>query len=290
MSIMRLALLGTLVAAAPLLATGSAATDHSGRGQPARKHAASAALVQLDREATRPFAGVNAAVATSTAVGSGDMCDDAHWPAPETRIVRVHLLDHAGLARYTRRELMNEASRIWRTRGVTVHWSDDPKASDAIADVSPGTDGPEIDIYVTLDGDLPARRPGSQRRPLAAIEFTGDVPTTRITAFPREAERLMEGARANDRPLTELPSEMRYQFLGRMLGRAVGHELGHYLFKSRDHADGGLMRATQRTDELIAPFEGPFRVVPPRVPAAQSQDGECRKYGIVPDARRPAGS
>ena len=72
---------------------------------------------------------------------------------------------------------------------------------------------------------------------------------------------------SDDRPVTERPRALQHDLMGRMLGRAVAHELGHYLFRSREHADAGLMRAMLRTDELVGLTDRPFRVVPPRVAA-----------------------
>jgi hypothetical protein len=61
MNTLRLALIGGLVAAAPLFADGTASTGHSHGAQEARKKAAPAKLVQVVREATRPFLDINVA-------------------------------------------------------------------------------------------------------------------------------------------------------------------------------------------------------------------------------------
>ena len=211
-------------------------------------------LVLLSSLATTSSPSIN----VDATIVAGDRCVNADRPAPGTRILRLHLVDEAGLAYDVRHELMGESARIWQSSAVSVRWSGDPKgaAQDAIADVSSGSTGPEVaDIYVTVAGELPAPHPVSQRRPLAEILFTNGVPTTHITAYPREAERLLDGVKWDNQAFTERPMRMRHQLLGRILGRAVAHELGHYVSKSRDHAKTGLMRATLRTDELIAPSD-----------------------------------
>lgn len=198
---------------------------------------------------------------------AGDTCVNADRLAPGMTILRLHLVDEAELAYGVRHELMAEAARIW-AGAVSVRWSGDPNepAQDAIADVLSGTTGPEVaDIYVTVAGELPAPHPVTQRRALAEILFINGVPTTHITAFPREAERLLDGVRWDSQGFTERPMRMRHRLLGRILGRAVAHELGHYVLKSRDHAKTGLMRATLRTDELIAPSDGFLPVIASRV-------------------------
>jgi len=42
------------------------------------------------------------------------------------------------------------------------------------------------------------------------------------------------------------------------LAAVLGHEIGHYLLRSRQHASGGLMRASHRSPELIAPERDGF--------------------------------
>jgi hypothetical protein len=52
---------------------------------------------------------------------------------------------------------------------------------------------------------------------------------------------------------TECPPAVREQMTGRLIGRALAHEIGHVLLRSRDHSRDGLMRATHRSSDLIAP-------------------------------------
>jgi hypothetical protein len=59
-SLMRLALLGSLAAAAPLFAAGSAADNEPEQMHAGHDHAAPAKLVQIVRDATRQFLNVNA--------------------------------------------------------------------------------------------------------------------------------------------------------------------------------------------------------------------------------------
>jgi hypothetical protein len=241
-----------------------------------------ASLTNLATNMAAPFLGAATAAAA-------DACVSAERSAVGPAIIRLHLVDQAGLAPAARRELMDESARIWQASGIRVRWSDDRKgeAAEAIAAVSSESAWPElievadipefpalrgipgipgsVDIYLTIARDLPTTHGASQRRPLAEILFIDGVPMTRVTAYPRAAERLLEAVNWDDRPSTERPPTMQQRLVGRMLGRAVAHELGHYVLKSRDHTETGLMRAMLRTDELIAPFDGRLRMVVPRI-------------------------
>jgi hypothetical protein len=248
-------------------------------------------------------------------------CSEVDWARQSLLVVRLHLVDQAGMREDTRRELMKEAARIWKKSGVSVRWVADREVvlSDVVADaadigevhVRPAAivemlprgmaqrdadidrardaddrsfeshepamtrnNGPavapparnamtQIDVIVT--NGAPVLLAPSPNPPLGNIIFANGVPTPRITAYRREAERLMALARVDDKLLAERPARVREQVLGRVLGRAVAHELGHYLFASRGHATEGLMRASHRTDDLVAPYDQPFRVIAPRL-------------------------
>jgi hypothetical protein len=215
--------------------------------------ASMAAIVAI--ATTLAIGGVVGEAAASRAETSGG-CEDVNRSAPSASIVHLRLDNQAELAADTVRELMHESARIWQASGVTVRWS-----IDTTTPATPDAAVPEIEVVATRD--LPMTSPISQRRPLAAILFVDGAPATRITAYPREAERLFNYLRSDDRPIAQRPSLVRHQLLGRMLGRAIAHELGHFLFRTADHETVGLMRAVHSADDLIAPFDWSFRVVAP---------------------------
>jgi len=185
----------------------------------------------------------------SMAAGSAPVaCADAPMS-----VVIVCLVNHDAPDTQTEQLVMDEAARLWMSAGVTVHWSTEERTT-----VAP-------DVYVRLTS---APAPIGYRAigpALASIVFTEGQPGSLITVFAMESRRLLEATRVNDRPLGDRPLVLRRQLLGRLLGRAVAHELGHFLFKSREHAGRGLMRANLSVIELISPTRERFRIVPPDV-------------------------
>jgi hypothetical protein len=198
-----------------------------------------------------------ALVETLTMALSPDLAATARCLEGIARTVRVRLQNASSLGAQARHALMEEAVSIWKTSGVTVRWT---------LDVNPAIPGDvPSDVQVVV---LPTPAAGtgiSDRRPLAAIQFVNGAPTTRISAFPREAERLLSGVYLDDRLLAHRPSALRDRMLGRVLGRAVAHEVGHFLFRTSHHTERGLMRANHRTDDLIGMSRGPFQVIVPQL-------------------------
>lgn len=179
-------------------------------------------------------------------------------------VLHVRLQNAAFLADATRGTLIDEATAIWHASGVTVRWSLD------VNPLVPG-DTPSA-VQVVVSPQTAATAGVSDHRPLASIQFVDGAPTTRISAFPREAERLLSTAYLDDRLLANRPSALRERVLGRVLGRAVAHEVGHFLFKTSHHTDRGLMRANYRTDDLVGPSRGPFQVIVPQLASCASTE------------------
>jgi hypothetical protein len=205
-----------------------------------------------------------ALVETITMALSPDLAATARCLEGIAPVVRVRVQNASYLAAETRRSLMEEATSIWKRSGVTVRWTLD------VDPVHPG-DGPS-DVQVIVSKVTGAAEGITARRPLAAIQFVDGLPTTRITAFPREAEFILSGLYLDDRLLAHRPSALRERILGRVLGRAVAHEVGHFLFKTSQHTDHGLMRAHHRTDDLTGPSRGPFQVIVPRLASCASTE------------------
>lgn len=197
-----------------------------------------------------------ALVETITMALSPDLAATARCLEGIAPVIRVRVQNASYLGEQTRRALMDEATSIWKASGVTVRWTFD------VDPAIPGDVPSDVQVIVTR------AEPGeglAGRRPLAAIQFIDGAPTTRITAFPREAERLLSSIYLDDRLLAHRPSALRERTLGRVLGRAVAHEVGHFLFRTSHHTDRGLMRANHRTDDLIGPSRGPFQVIVPQL-------------------------
>ncbi len=83
---------------------------------------------------------------------------------------------------------------------------------------------------------------------LSWIPFTPNGPAPSIHLSRANVEALIRGATGVG-DATVIGHEI---LVGRALGRALSHELGHYLLKSKLHTPHGLMRATWRSDELLA--------------------------------------
>jgi hypothetical protein len=198
-----------------------------------------------------------ALVDTLTTAVTLDLAATARCLEGVAPVLRVRLQNAASLPADTRRTLMEEATSIWKASGVTVRWTLD------VNPLVPGDVPSDVQVIVTLAAATPDAI--SFRRPLAAIQFVNGAPTTRITAFPAEAERILAGIYLDDRLLASRPAALRERMLGRVLGRAVAHEVGHFLFRTAHHTEHGLMRAHHRTDDLIGPSRGPFQVIVPQL-------------------------
>jgi len=87
---------------------------------------------------------------------------------------------------------------------------------------------------------------------LGAVRFRAGVPEPTILLFNDTIETLLDEAPVMHHG-AECPPAVREQMAGRLIGRALAHEIGHVLLRSRDHSREGLMRATHRSSDLIAP-------------------------------------
>jgi hypothetical protein len=96
---------------------------------------------------------------------------------------------------------------------------------------------------------------------LGTVAFDPDgTPEPRVTVFLDEVLRLMASARLFGAAAWQWPRLLREQIVGRALGRVLAHEIGHYVLSNRQHTQMGLMRPTQRSDELGAPSRAGFRL------------------------------
>ena len=96
---------------------------------------------------------------------------------------------------------------------------------------------------------------------LGTVAFgPGGTPEPHVTVFLDEVLRLMAGTRLFGSEAWQWPRRLREQIVGRALGRILAHEIGHYVLSNRQHTQSGLMRSTQRSDELGAPSRAGFRL------------------------------
>ena len=126
---------------------------------------------------------------------------------------------------------------------------------------APGLGAPITDDVLTLV--ISDRRPGEAViDSLGWIDFVDGEPSRTINVSRRAAAALGGRTVLADRPLGELPTAIRNQFVARALGRAAAHEIGHYLLASKAHEATGLMRAQFATGELMERSPRNFQLTP----------------------------
>jgi hypothetical protein len=143
------------------------------------------------------------------------------------------------------RVMTEEAAAIWRPYHVSIEWLE--------ASQRPGPDA--VPIVIRMPPAAKSDRHGAaqpSRRPLGSVLFVDGVPDGVITLAADTVEGVILAEGWNGRPLSDAPTAIRQDFIGRGLGRVLAHELGHYLLGRKDHARSGLMRASFKGDELVA--------------------------------------
>ena len=163
--------------------------------------------------------------------------------------ISLTLFEQVRLAPEARKEMMKEVIRVWRPAGVNLVWSDAERGETS-----------HLLIVTSMNGlQMPV---GEWRVPIASTLFVAGMPTTLVSVYPFEAERLLSQVRMDDRVMAERPPLLRERLLGRVLGRAVAHEVGHYVFRTTAHAQVGLMRPNHNINALVAPYTD-LRIVAP---------------------------
>jgi len=142
---------------------------------------------------------------------------------------------------------MDEVISIWSPYHVDLHLS----PADAVPEGS-------VRLAVVLakhhDDHLPAATLGS-------IRFRNGMPEPTILMYSDTIDLLVAAAPEMRGDRECLPA-VHNLAVGRAFGRALAHEIGHYLLRSRQHGITGLMRATHRTPDLIAPERQGFELSP----------------------------
>src|SRR5262249_37885930 len=125
---------------------------------------------------------------------------------------------------------MHEVKAIWSPHNVDIRLS----TADAVPDASV----PRLAVVISNRAD--------QRLPLAtlgAIRFREGVPEPTILMYANAIDVLVAQAPLLHDERKCMPV-VHDTMVGRAFGRALAHEIGHYLLRSRQHAPGGLMRAS----------------------------------------------
>ena len=177
------------------------------------------------------------------------------------RELTLHMIDRARLTTTAQTTLMTEVTRIWRPAGFAVAWR--PAPAGEIQDAGTGV----YVIVVPEAQDLTTENGFG----LALIRFSNGQAHRHIYASVGATARVIARDTVHPRLATP-PGRVAQQGIARALGRAVAHEVGHYLANSPDHAPRGLMRASHRTADLVAPTLRPFRVELPT-----DESGSCSR-------------
>ena len=205
-----------------------------------------------------------AALATSLAAA-------ASTPSPLPPLV-VTVTDMTEMPARLVPRVLEEATAIWNTAGVTFVWRRVSPQAAARMDQVPAATALRI-VFGT------ARGVGTENGiPLGWIRFDDDEPTREIYVSYRNAVEYLNGSEA----VVGLPSQMtmleRDIYLSRAMGRALAHELGHYLLASKEHTRGGLMRATHSASDF---FDAQRRAFAIDAAQRQSVATRLRPDGIV---------
>lgn len=169
---------------------------------------------------------------------------------PPTHVTLVFGPEHP-LPPAVERAALAEAAAIWSPYGVVVTRLDSARHVR------------DEDVVLTLVMSAAPAAPATLwQAPLGAVDFDASgTPTRVVTVFVDRLIRMLEQARLGDLPAAQWPRVIREQVVGRAIGRVIAHEIGHVLLRSKRHAARGLMRAVQRTDELVDPARGGFRLL-----------------------------
>jgi hypothetical protein len=140
---------------------------------------------------------------------------------------------------------MTEVKFIWARYGVDVR--------------AVGVDDVARDraIRLTVQSEDDADRHVS-REALGSIRFLDGEPQPVIALYLNAIAALVSTTTALGLREPEWPPALHDVIVGRVVGRALAHEIGHFLLRSRDHSRTGLMRALQRTTDLVSEDRGRF--------------------------------
>ncbi|HKB14350.1 MAG TPA: hypothetical protein VKD69_26980 [Vicinamibacterales bacterium] len=168
-----------------------------------------------------------------------------HTPAASASRLNIDLALVGSLPPKAVASAVDEIVSIWAPYGVDLH---------VVPENTPPDGGLRLAVIVT---DRPDERLSADT--LGSIRFRGGMPEPVILMYVGRIDMLVAHT-----PLGKgdsLPA-MHHTFVGRVFGRALAHEIGHYLLRSRGHSAIGLMRATHRGYDLVAPERAAFDLSP----------------------------
>jgi hypothetical protein len=171
----------------------------------------------------------------------------ASCAAESPRIVRLLVVNEAGVAPSALDAAAAEAGTIWAGAGVRLAWTFAPTSFERTDDDT---------VVVVIRRALRTPAASGQTEPpvshaLGRISFGADGRPAGLieVSFDAVTGLVMAGSQF-DRPIPTLPLANRLAMVGRGLGRVVAHELGHWL-AGRGHARFGVMKAGFDTRDLV---------------------------------------
>ena len=167
--------------------------------------------------------------------------------AASPRVVRLLVVNEAGVAPAALDAAVAEAGAIWTRAGVRLDWTFAPASFDR-------TDDDTVVLVIRRALRTPPASGGaapSVSHALGQVSFAVDGrPGNMIeVSFDAITGLVMAGSQF-DRPIPTLPLANRRAVVGRGLGRVVAHELGHWL-AGRGHAQFGVMKAAFDSRDLV---------------------------------------
>ena len=167
--------------------------------------------------------------------------------AASFRVVRLLVVNEAGVEPSALDAAAAEAGAIWAEAGVRLEWTFEPASFKRTDD----------DTVVLVIRNALRTPPASGRTEPAASHALGQVafaaddrPANMIEiSFDAITGLVLAGVQF-DRPIPTLPLVNRRALVGRGLGRVVAHELGHWL-AGRGHVQSGVMKARFASRDLV---------------------------------------
>jgi hypothetical protein len=173
-----------------------------------------------------------------------------------------------------------ETDAIWRRAGFTFVWQRVSLDAWPLDTASPQP--PSLRVVIGRN----RRTAANGTLPLGWIVFDdATTPEQEIYVSYASAMQFLDDTRVA--PLHSTPQLQRETLMARAMGRALAHELGHYLFASKVHTPGGLMKATQSAGELFSTDRSRYVVEPSQVAAAAARVASLQPTvpGVTPRYR-----
>ena len=145
------------------------------------------------------------------------------------------------------RAAVQEAADIWAPYGLALKRA-------------PACDRAAVDGLVLAVETVDRVPPGRAGVVLGEVAFRDGTPEPRVSLFLNALLDLIGDTRALSLAALQSPRVLRDLIVGRAVGRVLAHEIGHYILATRTHATAGLMRSSQRSDELVAPSRAGFKL------------------------------